>query len=74
MEMPRYCPCGTRLERKEYESQAAFENRLYCNNQHRAKYHPRKPAEHNFGIQVRKDKTKPRVGPGMLHYLYGKPV
>ena len=37
--MPRYCPCGARLERKEYESQAAFEKRLYCNKQHRAKYY-----------------------------------
>jgi hypothetical protein len=70
----RVCPCGTRLEKKKYESDKAFEKRLHCNGKCRTRYYKPKPAERGFGIETPKDKSKPRVGRGMLNYLYGRPV
>jgi hypothetical protein len=72
--MAGVCPCGTMLEKKAYESNAAFEKRQYCGVKCRARYYRAKPAEHNFGVEVPKDKTQRRVGLGMLGYLYNKPV
>jgi hypothetical protein len=72
--MPKYCPCGTPLERKKYESDAAFEARQHCNVKCRTKYYKPKPAERTFGIEVPKDKTQRRVGHGLLNYLYSRPV
>jgi hypothetical protein len=70
----RVCECGTRLERKKYESQAAYEKRLYCDFKCRTKYYKPKPAERGFGIEVPKNKCQRRVGTGMLRYFYSKPV
>ena len=72
--MAGICPCGTRLERKKYESPASFEKRQHCDVICRTRYYKPKPAERGFGIEVPQDKTKRRVGQGMLAYLYGKPV
>lgn len=69
----RLCPCGARLVRKANESQARFEERKYCNSQHRGKYHNYGPAERGFGIEIPKDKTRRRVGLGMMGFLYGRP-
>lgn len=69
-----YCPCGTKLERKKNESNAAFEKREYCNQKCRTRYYKPKPAERGFGVEVPKDKKKRRVGHGMLNYLYSRPV
>jgi len=70
----RVCPCGTPLEQKKYESQPAFEKRQHCNVECRTKHYKPKPAERGFGIEVPKDKSKRRVGTGMLRYFYSKPV
>lgn len=70
----RLCPCGCRLERKPKESEAAFEKRQYCDGKCRAKYHKPAPPAKAFGVLVPQDKTKLRVGGGMLNYLYGRPV
>jgi len=72
--MHRYCPCGSRLVQKPYESDAQFEKRKYCDGKCRARYHKPSPPAKAFGIVVPKDKTKPRCGAGMLSFLYGKPV
>lgn len=72
--MKRHCPCGTPLERKPKEPERAFLKRRHCDSKCRYKYHKPKPASQSFGIELRHDKTKGRVGPGMLNYLYGRPV
>ena len=72
--MPRYCPCGCKLERKKYESDAGFEKRQHCNGKCRARYYKPKPAERAFGVEIPKDKSQRKVGHGMLSYLYGRPV
>ena len=72
--MTKICPCGTRLERKRYESEAAFEKRKHCNGKCRTKYYKPKPAERGFGFEVPADKSVRRVGTGMLRYFYSKPV
>jgi len=72
--MTRLCPCGTPLRRKQKEPEAAFLKRRHCDGKCRAKYYKPKPATQAFGIELRHDKTKGRVGHGMLNYLYGRPV
>lgn len=72
--MTRYCPCGRPIERKPGESKAAAGKRKYCSPEHRYRYHKPAPPKKRFGIRVPEDKTKLRTGPGLLHYLYNRPV
>lgn len=69
----RLCPCGTRLEQKKYESEAAYQKRQHCNGKCRSKYYKPKPAERAFGLTVPRNKTQRRTGIGMLSFLYGRP-
>jgi len=72
--MPRYCPCGKPLERKPKESQAAFEKRIFCDNEHRYIYFSPPRATKNFGMERGKPTDPHRVTSGLLRFLYGKPI
>jgi len=72
--MIRVCPCGYPLVRKPKERRQAFEDREYCNTKCRTRYHKPAPKTKAFGIQVPQSKEQIRVGPGMLNYLYSRPI
>lgn len=72
--MIRICPCGERLVKKAYESDAQFAKRKYCGCKCKGKYHQDPPRENDFGLEVPFNKTPRRVGKGLLNHLYGRPV
>ena len=72
--MTRYCPCGHPIERKPGEGKAAFENRKHCNSDHRYLYHKPAPPKKAFGLAIPQNKVQRRIGVGLLHYLYNRPV
>ena len=68
----RYCPCGKPLVQKPKERWSAFLERLYCDSEHKARYH-KNVRGCNFGLNGAKGSQSVKVGPGLLGYLYGRP-
>lgn len=59
----RLCPCGTRLRQNQ---------KMYCSNQCRGRYHNYGPVKRGFDIEVPKNRDRIPVGPGFAGYLFSR--